>query len=177
MIFLFVVFWRKRKSSRQSNISDDVSKFFFIKIWWFMLKKRYISALLVLAYHVLSYLSRVTSMCFFCVACIMFIEFTFFFYCSYKKILFEGWGSYSPVLFSQYLFDLKFYWITCHHNKAEKLPKCNVKCKGVYLKGTNFRWFNQQVFFSDHLRTKAYIKIFTFPDSQDYMFFNNQHLF
>ena len=100
-----------------------------------------------------------------------------FFYCSYKKILFEGWGSYSPVLFSQYLFDLKFYWITCHHNKAEKLPKCNVKCKGVYLKGTNSRWFNQQVFFSDHLRTKAYIKIFTFPDSQDYMIFNNQCLF
>ena len=137
MIFLFVVFWRKRKSSRQSNISDDVSKFFFIKIWWFMLKKRYISALLVLAYHVLSYLSRVTSMCFFCVAWIMFTEFTFF-YCSYEKILFEVWGSYSPVLFSQYLFDLKFYWITCHHNKAGKLPKCNVNVKEFNLKGLIF---------------------------------------
>ena len=29
VIFLSVVFWRKRKSSRQSNISDNVSKFFF----------------------------------------------------------------------------------------------------------------------------------------------------
>ena len=99
VIFLLVLFWRKRKSSRKCNISDDVSNFFLIKISWFMLKETYISALLVLAYLNLQ-----------------------FFHCSYGNILFEGfifiWGSYSPASFNQYLFDLKIHPITCYHNKG-----------------------------------------------------------
>ena len=135
VIFLFVVFWRKKKSSRQRNISDDVSNFFFIRIWWVMLKETYISALLVLGYHVLSYLSRVRSMCFFGIACIMFPEFTILLLFLWENII---WGI-SPVSFNQYLFDLKVHWITRYHNKGEKQLKCNVNSKGGYLKGTNFR--------------------------------------
>ena len=109
--------------------------FFFISIWWFMLKERYISALLVLRYHVLSYWSRVTSMCFFCVACIILTEFKIFLLFLWEIII---WGM-SPISSSQYLFDLKVHWITWYYTKGGKLLKCNVNSKRGYLKCTNFR--------------------------------------
>ena len=120
-----------------------------------MLKERYISALLVLGYYVLSYLWRVTSMYFFCVACIMFTEFTIFLLFLWENII---WGM-STVSFNQYLFDLKVHWITWYHTKGGKLLKCNVNSRGGYLKGTNFRQFNQQIFFSQHLRINVYESI------------------
>ena len=86
-LWSFFSLFSEGKESHQDKVISPMTlvKFFFIKIWWFILKKRYISALLVPLYHVLSYLSRVTSTGFFCVACIMFTEFTIF-YRSYGKI-------------------------------------------------------------------------------------------
>ena len=120
-----------------------------------MLKERYISALLVLGYYVLSYLWRVASMYFFCVACIMFTEFTNFLLFLWENIIL----GMSTVSFNQYLLDLKVHWITWYHTKGGKLLKCNVNSRGGYLKGTNFCQFNQQIFFSQHLRINVYESI------------------